>query len=60
MVLRWRIDAAENRKYAVSGAVSGTAGHGRMAMAGGIVQEADNVLDELVQLRKWKEDMENT
>eukprot|EP00903_Cladosiphon_okamuranus_P018910 g17392.t1 len=35
-------------------------GHGRMAMAGGIVEEAGNVLDELVKLRKWKEDMENT
>ena len=50
---------AESGKYSVAGAVHGS-GTGRMAMAGGIVEEADNVLGELVKLRKWKEDMENT
>lgn len=33
----------------------------RMAgMAGGIVEEADSVLDELVKLRNWKEEMATT
>eukprot|EP00752_Nemacystus_decipiens_P011358 g10092.t1 len=49
----------QSGRYSVAGAGSGS-GAGRMAMAGGIVEEADNVLDELVKLRKWKEDMENT
>ena len=29
-------------------------------VAGGIMQEADSVLAELVRLREWKEEMENT
>lgn len=29
-------------------------------VAGGILEEADGVLDELVRLRDWKEKMENT
>ncbi len=47
----------ESGKYRVeaAGLVAGPA-----RVAGGIVQEADNVLDELVKLRKWKEDMEKT
>ncbi|CAM9355822.1 unnamed protein product, partial [Hapterophycus canaliculatus] len=47
----------ETGKYRVegAGAASGTA-----QIAGGIVQEAEKVLDELVELRKWKEEMENT
>ncbi|CAM9342052.1 unnamed protein product, partial [Ectocarpus sp. 12 AP-2014] len=44
-----------NSKFNVDGAGSGTA-----LVAGGIVHEADKVLDELVELRKWKEDMEST
>ncbi|CAN0368966.1 unnamed protein product [Ectocarpus sp. 12 AP-2014] len=44
-----------NSKFDVDGAGSGTA-----LVAGGIVHEADKVLDELVELRKWKEDMEST
>ncbi|CAM9786865.1 unnamed protein product, partial [Scytosiphon promiscuus] len=45
----------DSNKYKVDGAVAGTA-----QIAGGIVHEAEKVLDELVELRKWKEDMENT
>ncbi|CAM9801624.1 unnamed protein product [Ectocarpus sp. 6 AP-2014] len=44
-----------NSKFNVDGAGSGTA-----LVAGGIVHEADKVLDELVELRKWKEGMEST
>ncbi|CAM9411494.1 unnamed protein product [Ectocarpus sp. 4 AP-2014] len=44
-----------NSKFNVDGAGSGTA-----LVAGGIVHEADKVLDELVELRKCKEDMEST
>ncbi|CAB1119047.1 unnamed protein product [Ectocarpus sp. CCAP 1310/34] len=44
-----------NSKFDVDGAGSSTA-----LIAGGIVHEADKVLDELVELRKWKEDMEKT
>ena len=29
-------------------------------VAGGIMKEADSVLDELVRLREWKEEMEST
>lgn len=51
------IAQAENSKYKVEGAgpAAGTA-----QIAGGIVHEAEKVLDELVELRKWKEEMENT
>lgn len=52
--------APESGKYSVAGVAGAVHGTGRMAVAGGIVEEADNVLDELVKLRKWKEDMEST
>ncbi|CAM9766344.1 unnamed protein product [Ectocarpus fasciculatus] len=46
-----------NSKFKVYG---DGAGSGTALVAGGIVHEADKVLDELVELRKWKEGMETT
>lgn len=32
----------------------------KAAVAGGIMMEADSVLDELVRLKEWQKDMEKT
>ena len=32
----------------------------KVRVAGGIMKEADGVLEELVRLRQWQKDMENT
>ncbi|CAN0089726.1 unnamed protein product [Pylaiella littoralis] len=47
-----------NAKIMVTAAES--CGTWMAGMAGGIVEEADSVLDELVKLRNWKEEMDTT
>lgn len=39
---------------------NGAGESGRARMAGGIAKEADSVVEELVRLKEWKEQMENT
>ena len=44
----------------VSGRGKGGGASDKAKVAGGIMQEADSVLDELIRLQEWKEDMKNT
>lgn len=43
-----------------SGDVESTRAPEKDRVAGGIMKEAEGVLEELVRLRQWQKDMENT
>lgn len=49
-------------RFVIAGSSTSTlaAAAKKAAVAGGIMMEADSVLDELVRLKEWQKDMEKT
>lgn len=48
------------QELSASEGADGSGTQGTVTSAGGIMKEADSMVDELVRLRAWRKDMENT